>query len=62
IATCFADLGLTPGIFQGAADFYRFVTATPIGQETPETRDRSRGLDGVVAALAEALPEAALGG
>jgi 3-hydroxyisobutyrate dehydrogenase-like beta-hydroxyacid dehydrogenase len=59
IATCFADVGLTPGIFQGAADFYRFVTATPIGQETPETRDRTRDLDGVAAALAAALPEAA---
>lgn len=59
IATCFADLGLTPQILQGAADLFRFVADTPIGRESPETRDRSRGLDGVVAALAEAVPASA---
>jgi 3-hydroxyisobutyrate dehydrogenase-like beta-hydroxyacid dehydrogenase len=56
IATTFADVGLTPLILQGAADLYRFVAETPIGKETPENRDRSRGMDGVVAALADALP------
>jgi 3-hydroxyisobutyrate dehydrogenase-like beta-hydroxyacid dehydrogenase len=56
IATCFADLGLTPQILQGAADLFRFVADTPIGRESPENRDRSRGLDGVVAALADAMP------
>jgi len=55
IATTFADVGLTPLILQGAADLYRFVADTPIGQESPENRDKSRGLDGVVAALADAL-------
>lgn len=55
IATTFADVGLTPLILQGAADLYRFVAATPIGQESPENRDQSRGLDGVVAALVDAL-------
>jgi 3-hydroxyisobutyrate dehydrogenase-like beta-hydroxyacid dehydrogenase len=55
IATCFADLGMTPDILNGAADMYRFVAGTPIGKETPESRDRSRGADGVVAALADAL-------
>ena len=59
IATCFADLGLTPNILAGAADMYRFVAGTPIGQESPETRDQNRGMDGIVAALAEALQEAA---
>jgi 3-hydroxyisobutyrate dehydrogenase-like beta-hydroxyacid dehydrogenase len=57
IATTFADLGLTPHILQGAAEMYRLVAGTPIGLESPETRDQSRGLDGVVAALAEALRE-----
>jgi 3-hydroxyisobutyrate dehydrogenase-like beta-hydroxyacid dehydrogenase len=57
IATTFADVGLTPRILQGAADLYRFVADTPIGHETPETRDRDRGLEGVVAALAKALAE-----
>lgn len=56
IAACFADLGLTPNIFAGAADIYRFVAETPIGQESPETRDRERGMDGIVASLADALP------
>lgn len=55
IGTCFADLGMTPDILNGAADIYRFVAETPIGKESPETRDRNRDLDGVVAALAEAL-------
>jgi hypothetical protein len=55
IAACFADVGLTPRILLGAADIYRFVASTPIGKETPETRDRNRGMDGIVAALAEAL-------
>ena len=59
IAATFADVGLTPGILQGAADLYRFVAETPIGRETPETRDQSRDLDGIVAALAAALPERA---
>jgi len=55
IATCFADLGMTPSILNGAADIYRFVADTPIGRETPENRDRDRDAAGVVAALAEAL-------
>jgi 3-hydroxyisobutyrate dehydrogenase-like beta-hydroxyacid dehydrogenase len=62
IATTFADVGLTPGILQGAADLYRFVADTPIGQESPENRDQSRGLDGVVAALADALATTATTG
>lgn len=57
IAQTFADVGLTPLILQGAADLYRFVADTPIGKETPENRDTSRGLDGIIAALAEALPQ-----
>jgi 3-hydroxyisobutyrate dehydrogenase-like beta-hydroxyacid dehydrogenase len=57
IAATFADLGLTPDIFRGAADLYQFIAETPIGKESPESRDRNRGLDGVVAALADALRE-----
>ncbi|HEV2066000.1 MAG TPA: DUF1932 domain-containing protein [Thermomicrobiales bacterium] len=58
IATCFADLGMTPSILNGAADIYRFVADTPIGRETPENRDKDRDAAGVVAALAEALEPA----
>lgn len=57
IAATFADLGMTPSILAGAADMYRFVAETPIGKETPETRDPDRDLDGVIAALADALHE-----
>ncbi|HEX5504258.1 MAG TPA: DUF1932 domain-containing protein [Thermomicrobiales bacterium] len=52
IARCFADVGLTPEIFQGAADLYRFVAENPVGKETPEGRDQGRDLDALVAALA----------
>ncbi len=55
IAATFADVGLTPRMLLGAADVYRLVAETAIGKESPENRDRSRGLDGVVAALAEAV-------
>lgn len=55
IATCFEDLGMTPDILNGAADMYRLVAGTPIGKESPENRDRSRDLDGVVNALADTI-------
>jgi hypothetical protein len=55
IGSFFGDLGMTPDILNGAADIYRFVADTPIGKESPETRDPNRKLDGVIAALAEAL-------
>jgi 3-hydroxyisobutyrate dehydrogenase-like beta-hydroxyacid dehydrogenase len=55
IATTFEDVGLTPLMFQGAADLYRFIAETPIGKETPESRDINRDLDGIVAALADEL-------
>ncbi len=55
IATCFSDLGLTPNILLGAADMYRFVANTSIGKESPEERDAGRDMDGIVAALADAL-------
>jgi hypothetical protein len=58
IAQTFEDLGMTPQILLGAADMYRFVAETPLGRETPETRDPNRDLDGVIRALAGALPEA----
>lgn len=59
IAACFADLGMTPNILTGAADIYRFVAETPLGKESPETLDQSRGMDSVIAALSGALTEPA---
>ena len=52
IAATFEGVGLTPRMLLGAADMYRWVTGTPLGHETPEGRDESHGLDGIVAALA----------
>ncbi len=55
IAATFEDLGLTPRILLGAADMYRAIAETSLGHETPEDRDPNRGLDGVIAALAEEM-------
>ncbi len=52
ISSFFADLGMTPDILQGAADMYRFVKDTPIGKESPETRDPHQTMESVIAALA----------
>jgi 3-hydroxyisobutyrate dehydrogenase-like beta-hydroxyacid dehydrogenase len=44
--------GMTPKMFQGAADIYRFVASTSLGKETPENRDRTRDGKHVVRLLA----------
>jgi 3-hydroxyisobutyrate dehydrogenase-like beta-hydroxyacid dehydrogenase len=36
IARTFAEVGLTPTIFEGAAELYGMVAKTPLGHETPE--------------------------
>jgi 3-hydroxyisobutyrate dehydrogenase-like beta-hydroxyacid dehydrogenase len=60
IAATFEGLGLTPHILLGAADFYRFMSETPLGQESPEVaRKRDRTADEALAELAAALPEQA---
>ena len=53
IAKTFGDLGLTPKIYEGAADMYRLVSETPLADEAPETRDRSRTLAQVIDIFAE---------
>lgn len=52
ISSFFADLGMTPDILQGAAEMYRFVKDTPIGKESPESRDPNQTMESVIAALA----------
>jgi hypothetical protein len=42
IARTFDELGLTPGILEGAANLYAFVAETPPAHESPESRDRPR--------------------
>jgi len=59
IAKTFQDLSLTPRIYQGAADMYRFVGQTPLADETPETRDKSRTLQGAIEVLAQHLKKSA---
>ena len=54
IARTFEDVGLTPLIFQGAAEMYRLTARSEIGGERPETVDRFRGVDGTVDVLARA--------
>ncbi len=45
--------GITPKVFQGAADIYSFVAGTALGKETPENRDKGRSGKDVVRLLAQ---------
>lgn len=56
IAQCFEAAGMTPRIFEGAADMYEFIAATALGKETPEGRDKSRAGEDVVRMLADERP------
>lgn len=56
IATTFGAVGLTPRIYEGAAELYLAVAETELGKETPEQTDRSRGLWETIAALARDMP------
>jgi len=42
IRDTFAHLGMTPHLFEGVAEMYRFIGNTPLGEEFPESRDRER--------------------
>ena len=53
IAQTFESAGMTPRMFLGAADMYKFVAATALGKETPEGRDKSRAGKEVVRLLAD---------
>ena len=53
IAKTFQDLGMTPKIYQGAADIYRFMGTSPLADETPETLDENRPLEEMIRILAE---------
>jgi 3-hydroxyisobutyrate dehydrogenase-like beta-hydroxyacid dehydrogenase len=52
IAVTFEALGMTPRILQGAADLYRWVGITQLGEEVPEARKAGQTLNEVTAALA----------
>jgi 3-hydroxyisobutyrate dehydrogenase-like beta-hydroxyacid dehydrogenase len=53
IAKTLDGAGVTPQMFQGAADVYRFVAATSLGKETPENRDKAREGKDIVRQLAQ---------
>ena len=52
VSKTLGSAGVTPIMFQGAADVYRFVAGTPLGKETPENRDKTRQGTDVVRLLA----------
>jgi 3-hydroxyisobutyrate dehydrogenase-like beta-hydroxyacid dehydrogenase len=52
IEATFDHLGLTPRMFQGVADVYRLMGGTPLGNETPETKDADRNLEQTISQLA----------
>jgi 3-hydroxyisobutyrate dehydrogenase-like beta-hydroxyacid dehydrogenase len=53
IARTFADCGLTPKTFQGAAEIFDFVAQTSLGKASPEQwRDEDRSFEEIVALLA----------
>ncbi len=53
ISKTLATAGITPKMFQGAADVYLFVAGTALGRETPENRDKARDGKDVVRLLVQ---------
>ena len=53
ISATFGAAGATPHMHKGAADIFRLVTSSPIGDERPETIDASRTLRETVRLLSE---------
>ncbi len=53
ISATFGAAGATPHMHKGAADIFRLVTSSPIGDERPETIDASRTLRETVRLLAD---------
>ena len=53
IRDTFAHLGMTPNLFEGVAEIYRFIGSTPLGEEFPESRDRERTFSETIQQLAQ---------
>lgn len=53
ISDTFADVGLTPHIFTGAADMYRLVSETHLADISPEQREKFPNLEGLMTVLAQ---------
>ena len=56
IRDTFAELGMTPHLFEGVAEMYRFIGGTPLGEEFPESRDRDRTFTETIEQLARHVP------
>ena len=56
IRDTFAELGMTPHLFEGVAEMYRFIGGTPLGEEFPESRDRDRTFTETIRQLAQHVP------
>ena len=56
IKQTFAELGMTPNIYEGVTDMYRLMGRTEQADENPETRDLDRTLKQTVERLAQELP------
>ncbi len=57
IRDTFAELGMTPHLFEGVAEMYRFIGGTPLGEEFPESRDRDRTFIETIQQLAQQVSE-----
>jgi hypothetical protein len=44
---------MTPHLFEGVAEMYRFIGSTPLGEEFPESRDRDRTFTETIRQLAQ---------
>ena len=55
IEATFEHLGLTPHIFHGVAEMYTLIGGTPLGNETPESRDLERSLEETITLLAKSV-------
>jgi 3-hydroxyisobutyrate dehydrogenase-like beta-hydroxyacid dehydrogenase len=56
IAKTYKSFGITPKMYEGAAEFYKFVGSTPLAEEKAETVNRNRTMKQVIEQLCERLP------
>jgi putative dehydrogenase len=54
-AATFETVGLPPHMMQGAARLYDWIARTPLGKETPETRDQDQTRAAMIEQLAQHL-------
>jgi 3-hydroxyisobutyrate dehydrogenase-like beta-hydroxyacid dehydrogenase len=56
IAKTYKALGITPKMYEGAAEFYMFVGGTTLAEEKAETVDRGRTMKQVIEQLCDGIP------